>query len=170
VRTRQGEPRRRAFLQRIQPRVRNLDCGGVAQADLLGVFGREGVFAARVADAFPTTANFLVAAFDLFRNYDGNGAVVGDSGAYWPTASNYKTTSVYAFAHSDVTAGIEVVAINKNTSAQSVTISACGAPVLTSATLYQLAGNTAAVARVGGTQRQCPAQAEPARSSTQCRR
>jgi hypothetical protein len=65
-------------------------------------------------------------------------------------SSDYKTTSVYAFAHSDGTAGIEVVAINKSASPQSATIQLANAPALTSATLYQLAGKTAAVARVGG--------------------
>jgi hypothetical protein len=124
--------------------------GGVAQADLLGVFGREGVFAATAWPMHSIIANFLVAAFDLFRNYDGNGAVVGDL-AVLANSSDYKNTSVYAFAHSDATAGIEVVAINKNTSTQSVTIQLAGVPALTSATLYQLAGKTAAVARVGGT-------------------
>jgi Glycoside hydrolase family 44 len=124
--------------------------GGLAQADLLGVFGREGVFAATAWPMHSTTANFLVAAFDLFRNYDGNGAVVGDL-AVLANSSDYKNISVYAFAHSDATAGIEVVAVNKNASAQSVTIQLAGGPALTSATLYQLAGKTAAVARVGGT-------------------
>jgi len=124
--------------------------GGVAQADLLGVFGREGVFAATAWPMHSTTANFLVAAFDLFRNYDGNGAVVGDL-AVLADSSNYKTASVYAFAHSDATTGIEVVAINKNASAQSVTIQLADVPALTSATLYQLAGKSAAVARVGAT-------------------
>jgi hypothetical protein len=124
--------------------------GGVAQADLLGVFGREGVFAATAWPLQATTGSFLVAAFDLFRNYDGNGAVVGDL-ALLANSSDYKTTSVYAFAHSDGTAGIEVVVINKSASPQSATIQLASAPALTSATLYQLAGKTAAVARVGGT-------------------
>ena len=123
--------------------------GGVAQADLLGVFGREGVFAATAWPLQATTGSFLVAAFDLFRNYDGNGAVVGDL-ALLANSSDYKTTSVYAFAHSDGTAGIEVVVINKSASPQSATIQLASAPALTSATLYQLAGKTAAVARVGG--------------------
>jgi mannan endo-1,4-beta-mannosidase len=77
----------------------------VAEADLLGVLGREGVYA---ATAWPlqgrTTGNFLIAAFDLYRSYDGNGAIVGDLAVQANTTDN-KNTSVYAFAHSDGSAG-----------------------------------------------------------------
>jgi len=123
--------------------------GGVAQADLLGIFGREGVFAATAWPLQSLSANFLLAAFDLFRNYDGSGAVVGDL-AVNASTSDGKTTSVYAFAHSDLAAALELVVINKNTSAQAATIQISNAPALTRATLFQLAGSTSAVAPVSG--------------------
>jgi len=123
--------------------------GGVAQADLLGIFGREGVFAATAWPLQSLTGNFLLAAFDLYRNYDGSGAVVGDL-AVEANTSDYKTTSVYAFTHSDGTGAVDVVAINKKTSAQAATIQIANAPALASATLYQLAGKTAAVSAVSG--------------------
>ncbi len=128
--------------------------GGVAQADLLGIFGREGVFA---ATAWPLQCgssgcgtNFLIAAYDLYRNYDANGAVVGDK-AILATSSESKMTSVYAFASSSNANAVDVVAINKNSSAQSVTITIANAPALTTASLYRLSGTTAAVAPVTGT-------------------
>lgn len=128
--------------------------GGVAEADLLGIFGREGVFA---ATAWPLKcgssgcgSNFLVAAYDLYRNYDGNSAVVGDT-AILATTSESKMASVYGFASSSNANAVDVVAINKNSSAQSVTITIANAPALKTATLYRLAGATAAVAAVGGT-------------------
>ena len=124
--------------------------GGVAEADLLGVFGREGTYAATAWPLQSITSNFLVAAFDLYRNYEGNGAVVGDL-AVQATTTDAKNTSVYAFTHSDGSAGIELVAVNKKTSTQAVTIQIASAASLTSATLYQLAGKTAAVAKVSGT-------------------
>lgn len=123
--------------------------GGVAQADLLGVFGREGVYAATAWPLKSTTGNFLVASFDLYRNFDGNGAVVGDL-AVAAVASDSKKASVYAFAHSDAPSAVEVVAINKNSASQSVTIEVAGASGLTTATLYQLAGNNASVTAVSG--------------------
>ena len=125
--------------------------GGVAQADLLGIFGREGVFA---ATAWPLQCNdsgcgtnFLVAAFNLYRNYDGNGAVVGDL-AVSASTSESKLTSVYGFANSSNPNVVDIVAINKNATAQSVTIRIANAPALTSVGLYRLAGTSAAVAAV----------------------
>jgi hypothetical protein len=43
------------------------------------------------------------------------------------------------------------VAINKKSSAQSVTVQVTTAPALTTATVYQIAGKTAAVAKATGT-------------------
>ncbi len=128
--------------------------GGVAEADLLGIFGREGVFA---ATAWPLQCssgscgtNFLVAAYDLYRNFDGNGTTVGDT-AVLATTSEPKMTSVYAFSNSSNANEVHIVAINKNSSAQSVSITITNAPALSTATLYRLAGTTAAVAPVTGT-------------------
>jgi hypothetical protein len=123
--------------------------GAVAEADLIGVLGREGVYAATAWPLQAIAGNFLVAAFDLYRNYDGNGAIVGDL-AVQASSSDYKNASVYAFAHSDGSAAVDVVAINKKTSAQSVVVQIADAPALTGATLYQIAGKTAAVAKATG--------------------
>ena len=127
--------------------------GGVAEADLLGIFGREGVYA---ATAWPLNcgtdncnSNFLAAAFDLYRNYDGNGAVVGDT-AVLASTSEPEQTSVYAFISSSNANAVDLVVVNKNSSAQSVAISVANAPALTTAKLYQLAGSTAAVAATTG--------------------
>jgi hypothetical protein len=129
--------------------------GGVAEADLLGVFGREGVFA---ATAWPlqsvvngtTLENYLVAAFDLYRNYDGKGAAVGDTAAYAQT-SNVEDTSVYAFTHSGDASQVEVVAINKTSNAMPVTFQIGAAPALTTATAYDLvSGSTIGVTAATG--------------------
>jgi hypothetical protein len=129
--------------------------GGVAEADLLGIFGREGVYA---ATAWPlkgiTTSgaltNYLVAAYDLYRNYDGAGSVVGDTSAYAQT-TDVEDTSVYAFAHSASAADVEVVAINKKSSALTVSIQIASAPALTTATAYHLVDGRAGVVAVAGT-------------------
>jgi len=130
--------------------------GGLAEADLLGVFGREGVFA---ATAWPletvvngtTLANYLVAAFDLYRNYDGHGAAVGDTTTYAQTA-NVEDTSVYAFTHSGDPSQVDVVAINKTSNALPVTVQIGAAPALTTATAYNLVmGSTVGVTAATGT-------------------
>jgi len=51
--------------------------GATAQADLLGIFGREGLdIAARWAAPAPGSPTYL--AFKLYRNYDGKGSTFGD--------------------------------------------------------------------------------------------
>lgn len=129
--------------------------GGVAEADLLGVFGREGVYAATAWPLKSITsgsalANYLVAAFDLYRNYDGKGAVVGDTAAYAAT-SDVTNTSVYAFAHSTDPTAVDLVAVNKGAAAVTVAVSIANAPALKAATLYQLTGAKIGVSAAGGT-------------------
>jgi hypothetical protein len=126
--------------------------GGVAEADLLGIFGREGVYAAtswplKTVTSNGALTNYLVAAYDLYRNYDGSGATVGDTAAYAQT-SDVGNTSVYAFAHSGNSAQVELVAVNKKSSALSVTIRIASAPSLTTATLYDLVSSKAGVVAV----------------------
>lgn len=55
--------------------------GAVAQADLLGIFGREGLDMAALWGApDPTTQLPGLEAFLIYRDYDGNGAAFGDMG------------------------------------------------------------------------------------------
>jgi hypothetical protein len=54
--------------------------GGTAQADVLGIFGREGLDLATLYtdDALPATT-FLARAFRIYRNYDGQHSAFGDT-------------------------------------------------------------------------------------------
>jgi hypothetical protein len=129
--------------------------GGVAEADLLGIFGREGVFAATAWPLQPITSgnqlvNYLVAAYDIYRNYDGSGAVVGDT-TVLATTSDVASASVYAFAHSGDASRVELVAVNKTTAALPVSITIAGAPSLTAAAVYQLVSAKVGVVAAGGT-------------------
>jgi hypothetical protein len=54
--------------------------GGLAQADVLGIYGREGLFAAALWHLGKTDDRFIVAAFQMFRNFDGQGGAFGDTG------------------------------------------------------------------------------------------
>ena len=126
--------------------------GGVAEADLLGVFGREGLFGAtmwplKTVVASSVLANYPVAAFDLYRNYDGKGGEVGDT-TVSATTSDMPDTSVYAFTSSTHSDEVDVVAINKLSTPTSATITIAHAPSLTTANLYHLVDGTIAVTAV----------------------
>jgi hypothetical protein len=124
--------------------------GGVAEADLLGIFGREGVFAATAWPLKGPMGNYLVAAFALYRDYDGMGSVVGDI-ALRATTTDAKNTSVYAFTHSDDVNELELVAINKQAMAEPVTIQIGSSPGFMTATAYNLVGGNPGVTAATGT-------------------
>jgi hypothetical protein len=97
--------------------------GGIAQADVLGIFGREGVFAATLwpsgnAAAIPyggrpeRAYRYVVGAFRMFRDYDGHGGAFG-SLAVAAANSDPATTSVYASADDDALSRMVLVIINK---------------------------------------------------------
>jgi hypothetical protein len=128
--------------------------GGVAEADLLGIFGREGVYAATAWPLKTVTSggalvNYLVAAYDSYRNYDGKGSAVGDTSVR-ATTTDVESTSVYAFAHSGEAAAVDVVGINKTGGALTVTVTIASAPALTTATLSNLVDGKAGVVAASG--------------------
>ena len=89
--------------------------GGVAQADVLGIFGREGVFAANL---WPpgNDISFIYGAFDMYRNFDGSGGAFGDTSINASTTDG-TNTAIYAsidIAHPERTV---VVLINRSGSA-----------------------------------------------------
>ncbi len=93
--------------------------GAIAEADTLGIFGREGVFAAALWHVGRTDDRFIHAAFAMFRNYDGQGAAFGDTGLAAQT-SDIERTSVYASL--DRRGRVILVAINKSDQAIRVEI------------------------------------------------
>ena len=129
--------------------------GGVAEADNLGIFGREGVFA---ATAWPlqgsSTTNYLVAAFDAYRNYDGQGSAVGDT-AVSALTSDTTSTSVYAFAHAGDPTQVDLVFLNKTNAAIGAGINVAHAPAATKASAYHLVNGQLAVVAAGTTPLAC---------------
>jgi hypothetical protein len=87
--------------------------GGLAQADVLGVLGREGVYLASywgkgaAVEALPP---YVAAAFKLYRNYDGKGGKFGDTAVQ---ASVADADSASVFAATDASGALTVIAINK---------------------------------------------------------
>lgn len=88
--------------------------GALAQADILGIFGREGLDLATIW-AIGNKADEPVAyAFRMYRNYDGRGSAFGDTSIY-SASSDQDTLAVYAAEHS--TSGVvTVIIINKSLS------------------------------------------------------
>jgi len=90
--------------------------GGLAQADVLGVLGREGVYLATYwgdgAGNQPLPP-YIKAAFQLFRNYDGNGGSYGDTAVSAAPADQNKA-SVFAAVDSKRGDLLTVLVINKD--------------------------------------------------------
>jgi len=110
--------------------------GGLAQADVLGVYGREGLFAATVW-LMSSTNTFLYAGFAMYRNYDGMGATFGDT-SIAATTSAVDTTSVYASVFAQDPTKVIVVAINKTTNPKTAGITLAHTVQLTAADVYTL--------------------------------
>jgi hypothetical protein len=85
--------------------------GAVAEADVLGIFGREGVFAASWWE-LDSGSNFVSAAFDMYRNFDGQGSTFGDTSVNAAT-SNIASSAIYASVDSEEPSKMILVAINR---------------------------------------------------------
>lgn len=126
--------------------------GGIAQADVLGIFGREGVFAATLwpnaniwAQPYggdPQKAYaYVIGAFRMFRDYDGAGGTFGDR-SLAATSSDPATASVHASTSASNPARVVIVAINKSSSARSAGITIPGTREFRSATVYVMQEGT----------------------------
>jgi len=84
--------------------------GGLAQADVLGIFGKYGV---TLAAYWGKLKNYNLAAFHLFRNYDGKGSAFGDTEVS-SGSDDITQTSIYAATDSKRGGSLWVVVLNKN--------------------------------------------------------
>lgn len=86
--------------------------GALAQADILGIFGREGLDLGALWGApDPATQVPGLMAFEVFRNYDGKGAAFGDMSITSTSADQGKLSVYGALRTSDNT--VTLVVINK---------------------------------------------------------
>ncbi len=123
--------------------------GGIAQADVLGVFGREGVFAAN-SWALASNETFIQGGFRMFRNFDGGNGSFGDV-SIRATTDDIAGSSVYASLNSGNANEMIVVAINKTGAPLASVMNLAG--VLPGATVsaFQLTGASAIPQVVGST-------------------
>ena len=89
--------------------------GGVAQADVLGIFGREGIFAAMWWQLTDQRA-FVDGAFEMYRDFDGAGGHFGDT-SIAASSDDIETASVYASVDAASSGRMVVVAINRSNAA-----------------------------------------------------
>ncbi|HEY1013665.1 MAG TPA: glycoside hydrolase family 44 protein, partial [Herpetosiphonaceae bacterium] len=117
--------------------------GALAQADVLGIFGREGVDLATLWS--PPTANQPGAfAFRMYRNYDGGGGSFGDIGVNAASADQARL-AVYAAQRSGDNA-LTVMVINKTGGALTGDLSLAGMTPGLQARAYRYSGaNLAAI-------------------------
>lgn len=95
--------------------------GAIAQADALGIFGREGV---SMAYYFGPVRDYIAAAFRLYRNYDGNNGTFGELGLDCAT-SDVQNSSAYAAM--DATGRLHIILLNKNSTQPLMAAIATGA-------------------------------------------
>jgi len=108
--------------------------GTIAQADNLGIFASQGVFAAAL---WPLNSNdtYILAGFRAFRGFDGRTASFGDV-SLQATSNDVQEAVVYASQDSTAPGRVVFVAINRSTSAKVTAIS--GQPLSGTAYLYQM--------------------------------
>lgn len=110
--------------------------GGIAEADVLGVFGREGVYAASQWQLYASEP-FVTGALAMYRNYDGQNSTFGDT-AVSAATSSVADSSVYASIDSTNPNVMVVVAINKTGAALPATLNLHGVNVGALAKFYTL--------------------------------
>jgi hypothetical protein len=121
--------------------------GGIAEADALGIFGREGVFAAAwwpLGDSAP----YVDAALDVYLNYDGKGGRFGDTSV---AATTSDAAAAAAAAHASVDSKnpgvMTVVLINRTAAPLPADVSIRSKHAFRTAEVYQLTGQSPAIGR-----------------------
>jgi len=83
--------------------------GGIATADVLGIFGKYGVYVA----TYWGNGTYVDAAIKIYRNYDGNHSTFGDMDVF-ASMSNKVDSSIYASVSTTDANALHLIVINKN--------------------------------------------------------
>ena len=83
--------------------------GGIATTDVLGIFGKYGVYIA----TYWGSGSYVDAAIKIFRNYDGAHSTFGDTNVP-ATISDKVNSSIYASVFDGYTCELHLIVINKN--------------------------------------------------------
>jgi len=123
--------------------------GGLAAADVLGVFGREGVGLATYW-ALNGNENFANAAFRAYRNFDGQNGAFGDT-SISATTSDVANATVYASLDAGAPGRVVIVAINKASSTKTAGITLAHPTAFTKLKAYTLTAAGGAQVVAGAT-------------------
>jgi hypothetical protein len=84
--------------------------GGIATVDVLGVFGKYGVY---LSTFWSPVDDYISSAFRLYRNYDGKKSTFGDT---WVRSSttDVENSSIYSSIHQADDSQLHLIILNKN--------------------------------------------------------
>jgi hypothetical protein len=120
--------------------------GAIAQADILGVFGRMGVF---LATLWPDAGrcDHQLSAINLFTNFDGKGSSFGNTSVSAET-SDIEKAYAYAAIHGQDDSRVTLVVSNKSlTEYKYVEITLESPAAYSSADVYMISGDSHAIAQ-----------------------
>ncbi|MFZ6746576.1 glycoside hydrolase family 44 protein [Undibacterium sp. JH2W] len=120
--------------------------GAIAQADALGVFGKQGVY---LATYFGDAEQFITSGFKIYTNYDGNKSMFPATSVK-AVASNNGNAAVYAAIDTSDANVVHVIAINRQASNVTSSFQISHPVNLKYAQVWGVSGsNTAITARTG---------------------
>lgn len=118
--------------------------GGLAQADTLGIFGRQGVYLATWWQLHDNPS-YIGAAFRLYRNYDGVGGKFGDT-AVTAGTSDRANGSAWASIVGSAAGTLHVVLLNKHeTETANITVNLGGTTTYANARVWAFDGASATI-------------------------
>jgi hypothetical protein len=118
--------------------------GGIAQADILGIFGKYGVHLATFWKMVNhlEEAPYISSAVKLFTNYDGNNARYGDTKVKAET-SNIENSSIYGSVNKESDDELHLIVMNKNNDFDmNAVINIAGGNQYTSARVFAFDGSS----------------------------
>lgn len=121
--------------------------GAIAVADVLGIFGREGVDLATYWGLHPDES-YAYCGFRAYRNFDGNGASFGDT-SIAATSDDIETATAYASIDSANPTRTVILAINKANTEQTAGITIAQSVSYSSASVYRIVAGQANVVASG---------------------
>ncbi len=117
--------------------------GGIAEADVLGIFGKYGVFAGCLW-SLGNGDEYNSLAYKMYRNYDGHNSTFGDTHVQ-ALMNDTTDTSIYASVMSSNQSQLHIMVLNKNmTQTINGNFTISSQTTFNSATIYSVASNSGA--------------------------
>ena len=115
----------------------NSNASGIYVADMLGAFGKYGVY---MAQYFGTLQGFTAGAFKQFRNYNGTGGEWGATSVAAGSTDNSKVTA-YAALPGNSDSVVHLLLINRSTTAQTAAVQLVAGHQFSTAQVWEMKGS-----------------------------